>query len=129
MSDRSTLGGVAGLLASLLGTLADGGRTRLALAATELEEERLRLAQLLLHAVVALFLLGVGLVLGCLWLVWVAPDAARPWVFGSVALGFLLAAAVAVARWRYLADTKPPLLHASLGELSKDVAALRQDAP
>lgn len=128
MSERNTFSGVTGLLTSLLGTIADGGRTRLALAATELEEERLRLAQLLLHATVALFLLGVGLVLGCLWLVWMAPPTARPWVFGAVALGFLLAAALALWRWRFLANAKPPLLHASLGELTKDVAALRQDA-
>lgn len=50
-------------LKRLLATLLAAGHTRLELLATELEEEKLRLTTLVLHAQLAALLLGVGIVL------------------------------------------------------------------
>ena len=61
----------AGLFASLKGlvaTLVVTGRLRLSLLATELEEEKLRLMELLVSAIATLFLLGLGVVLLLLFL-------------------------------------------------------------
>jgi uncharacterized membrane protein YqjE len=116
---------VAGALRELVAGTADAVRTRLDLALTELAEERLRLARQLMLATAALFLLGVGIVLACLWLVSVVPAEQRAALLGVLALGFVAAAALVAYRWRALARRKPPLLCATLEALHADAAALR----
>lgn len=108
----------------LLATLLDIGRTRLQLAATELEEEQLRLAGLLAGAVLMLFLLGVGTLLAAGWLVLAVEPAQRLATLGALALLFLGAALVALLRLRQRLARKPPLLQATLAELDKDHQAL-----
>ena len=72
MDGAHDLGGSARRVAA---TIVEIARTRIELAGTELAEERLRLAQQALAATLALFCLGVGLVLAVLGLAWWAgPD-------------------------------------------------------
>jgi uncharacterized membrane protein YqjE len=111
---------------ALLAGLLDIGTSRLALARVEIEEERLRLAGLLIWACVGLFMLGVGLVLLALLLVLLAWNGPREWVLGGLTLAYLLAAAAACWRWRRLSANKPPLLAATLAELKRDQAALME---
>ena len=121
--------GLLGTLRELLGALLDVGQTRLALAGTELEEERLRLVELLLWATLALFLAGVGVVLAAFLLVLLFWDGPREWVLGGITAAFLVGAGAAVAVWRRKARAKPPFLAATLSELRRDRDALRSPPP
>lgn len=114
---------------AVLAGLVEIGQTRLQLAGTELEEERLRVAQLLLCATAALFFLGLGLVLFALLLVLVFWDSHRLLVLG-VEAGLVLAIGAAMAGvWRHKARAKPRLLAATLTELQRDREALRAAHP
>ena len=77
MNPADAAGAAPGLQAAAQRVLADVidiGRTRLELAAVELEEERLRITALLIHAALALILLFVGLLLAAAWIVlWCEP--------------------------------------------------------
>lgn len=108
------------LAASVIDALA----TRVELAGTELAEQRLRLAQLALAALVALFLLGNGLVIGLVALAWWAGPAQAAAVLGAGALALLIGAGFAIVRWRRLAREQPPLLDATLAQLRADARAL-----
>jgi uncharacterized membrane protein YqjE len=109
----------------VLADVIDIGRTRLELATVEIEEERVRLGQLLLGACVALFLLFAGVLLGAAWLVLWSPPDQRLMVLGALALGFLVAGAGAAWRWCQRAAAKPPMLHATLAELRRDAQDLK----
>jgi uncharacterized membrane protein YqjE len=121
-----------GLVASartVLGALVEIGQTRLQLVSTELEEERARVAELLLLATFALFFLGIGLVLACLLIVLLVWDGPREWVLGLLAAGFLAVGVGAAFRWRRTTHRKPRLLSTTLEELRRDASALRPTAP
>lgn len=118
-----------GLMASarlLLGALVEIGHTRLQLASTELEEERLRVAELLLLASFALFFLGIGLVLATMFVVLLFWDGPRELVMGMLTVLFLAVGGAAAVVWRRKARSKPRLLAATLEELRSDQAALRE---
>lgn len=121
-----------GLRAAAQQVLADVieiGRTRLELAAVELEEERLRLARLWVGATVTLFLLFAGVLLAVAWVVMLCPPEQRVTALGVLATLFLAAAGAAAWHWRRLAATRPPLLHATLGELRQDRQDLERQEP
>ena len=121
-----------GLLASaraVLAGLIDIDQTRLQLASTEIEEERLRLAELLLWATAALFFIGIGLVLAALLLVLLVWDGPREWVLGGLTALFLAIGGWAAAAWRRKARAKPAFLAPTLAELKRDRAALGGGAP
>lgn len=109
--------------------LVDAGRTRLALAATEIEEQRLLLARQALCLVGALFFIGIGLLAATLAWVMLAPAAEQParlaW---SAAVYLVIGAAISVA-WLRLSAQRRPLLQATLDELHKDHAALLAAGP
>ncbi|HET9977333.1 MAG TPA: phage holin family protein [Burkholderiaceae bacterium] len=105
-------------------TLVEIARTRLELGAVELAEERLRLAQQALAATLALFCLGVGLVLGVLGLAWWVGPEHRATVLGASALLALAAAAAAAAWWRRIVRTRGAPLQATLDQLRADAQAL-----
>lgn len=109
---------------AVLVALLEIGQTRLQLASTELEEERLRVAELLLFATAALFCLGVGVVLATLLLVLLFWDGPRVLVLALATAAFLGAGAAMAAAWRRKARGKPPLLAATLTELQRDREAL-----
>ncbi|WP_372524377.1 phage holin family protein [Piscinibacter sp.] len=118
------LGSARGLLASLL----EMGETRLQLASTELEEERLRVAELLVYAAFALFFLGVGLVLAALLLVLWVDEAHRTLALAVVTAVYLCVGAAAAVAWRRKANSKPRFLGATIDELRRDRTALRHAA-
>jgi uncharacterized membrane protein YqjE len=122
MSD-TTPGVSKGLLESLtalVATLVALAHTRLDLLSNDLEEERAHMFSLVALALVALFCLGVGVLLTTLLLVVAFWDSHRLLVLGLLAGGFLaLGAAIWLNALRQL-RTKPRLFAASLAELSKD---------
>jgi len=117
--------GLLGSARAVLAGLVDIGQTRLQLASTELEEERLRLTELLVIGAAALFCVGVGLVLATLLLVVLFWDAHRVLALAVATALYLGAAAALVAALRRKARAKPPLLAATLAELRRDRDALR----
>jgi uncharacterized membrane protein YqjE len=118
--------GLLGSARLVLASLLEIGHTRLQLASTELEEERLRVAELLLHATLALFFLGVGLVLGSLLIVLLFWESHRLLALGSVTALHLGIGAYAAVVWQKKARNKPPLLAATIAELRRDQAAFQQ---
>lgn len=122
----ATEGGLRQAAQHLLGSFVDLGRTRLELATVEIEEERLRLARMMVGAVVALFLLFVAVVLAVAWIVLLFDAGQRSAALGVLCIGFAVAAALAARHWRRLGRERPGLLHATLEELRQDGAALAQ---
>jgi uncharacterized membrane protein YqjE len=126
--DSTPQPGLLGSARAVLAGLIEIGQTRLQLAATELEEERLRIAELLLFACATLFFLGVGLVLAALLMVLVFWDNGRVLVLAIEAALFLgLGVGLGVA-WRRRAAAKPRLLATTLAELQRDQSALRPES-
>ena len=118
--------GLLGSARAVLVALLEIGQTRLQLASTELEEERLRIAELLLFATAALFFLGIGIVLATLLLVLLYWDGPRVLVLALAAATFLATGAGLAAAWRRKAAAKPPLMASTLAELQRDREALIQ---
>lgn len=119
----------AGLYASvkgLLGTSLTLLQTRIQLLATELEEERQRILALLLWAAVAVLAMGAGLVFLAVFLTVLLWDSHRLLALGLFSAIFLgLGLSAICLSWR-LARTPSGLFQASLTELSRDRAALRE---
>ncbi|MEO8417526.1 MAG: phage holin family protein [Methylophilaceae bacterium] len=112
-----------GLLESLTvlaGTLVAIVHTRLDLLSIDLEEEREHMLSLLLLALVALFCLGVGVVLVTILLVAIFWDTYRILVLGALAGSFLAAGMAAFWFVFHKSKTKPRLFATSLSELLKD---------
>jgi len=107
---------------SLLGT----ARTRLEILATEIEEERLRLEQLLLIALAAAFCLVMALMLGVAFVVIYYWDTHRLAAVGLLGLAFLGIAAALAWVVRAKAKSRPKPFAVTRGELAKDAAMLRE---
>jgi uncharacterized membrane protein YqjE len=97
---------------------------RLELLSTDLEEEREHLLTLLVFGLLALFCIGVGVVLAALLVVVAFWDSYRLAALGTLAALFVLAGAAAVGYVKHKLRTKPRIFTASLSELSKDRQAL-----
>jgi uncharacterized membrane protein YqjE len=117
--------GLLGSARAAIAGLVEIGHTRLQLAATELEEERLRLSALLVYACVGLFFLGVGVVLVALLVVVLFWEDHRVLVLALEAALFLGLGAGVTLALRRKAAAKPKLLAATLAELQRDRAALQ----
>lgn len=112
--------GIVQSLRNLAATLVELLRTRFELLATELEEERIRLLQLLFWATAALFFLGVGILLLTILLVAVFWDSYRITAIGVLA-GIFLAAGIGMAIGvRNRMQARSRLFSASLEELERD---------
>lgn len=112
--------GIVQSLRNLAATLVELLRTRFELLVTEIEEERIRLLQLLFWAAGALFFFGVGILLLTILLVAVFWDSYRITAIVVLA-GLFLAAGIGMAigvRNRMHARSK--LFSASLDELARD---------
>ncbi len=116
--------GLFASLKSLLASLIANGRLRLSLLATELEEEKWRVIELLIGAFAMIFLLGLGIVLGLVFLA-MAFWEQRLLIFGIATGGVLLIGGLLALRLLILARRPTTLFRASLRELDKDVAALQ----
>lgn len=94
--------------------------TRLELLSTDIAEEREHLITLLVLALVALFCLGVGVVLLAILIVVVFWESHRLLALGGLTGLFLAVSAGLGWLALYKIRTKPKLFAASLAELSKD---------
>jgi uncharacterized membrane protein YqjE len=121
--NQETPGEAKGLFESLKGlaaSLAAIAHTRLDLLSSDLEEDREQLVSMLVMTLVALFCLGVGMVLLAILVVVAFWDSYRLLVLGGLTGIFL--AGGAATWWFALCKlrTKPRLFAASMAELSKD---------
>jgi uncharacterized membrane protein YqjE len=118
-------------LRSSVATLIDIGATRLELAATEYEEERLRLLRLLISTIATLLLLSMAVLLATTFVIVLMWDSHRLLAIGVLAVGFALAALVSALGWRRRLSQKPAFMAATVAELQRDADALRpqQAAP
>jgi uncharacterized membrane protein YqjE len=113
-------GGFMQSLRRLAATLIEAVHTRLELAATEIEEERLRILQLLLWGALSLFFLALGLVMLTFFVVLVFWETDRVLVTFLIAAIYLIIGAVLAFQARARARQKSRLFAATLAELDKD---------
>jgi uncharacterized membrane protein YqjE len=117
----------AGLMVSLkrlAGTLLAIIQTRLELLSNELEEERLRVRQMVLYGSVALFLFGMATMLMTAFVVVLFWDSYRLQVLAGMTLLFLLAGLLLLNSLRRMAQERSKLFSTSLSELSDDIDRL-----
>jgi uncharacterized membrane protein YqjE len=117
----------AGLMASLRGLLCTGlalAENRLALLSNELEEQKLRLVYGLVMVVAGLFVLGVGLVLMCGFVLQLLWEGYRLPALAVLTLAFLGAGAWLLARARRHLHTIGGPIAASVDELRADRVAV-----
>lgn len=115
--------GADGLLASLKTltlTLVDIVQNRLELLSTDVAEERARLTAILISAMVALFCLGVGVVLLTIFIVVLFWESHRLLTLGLLTAVFLACGAGLWVTAMHKLRSKPRLFDASIGELAKD---------
>jgi len=94
--------------------------TRLELLSTDLEEEREHLLSVLVLGLLALFCIGVGVVLATIFVVVAFWDSYRLAALGTLAALFVLAGAAALGCVKHKLRIKPRIFAASLSELGKD---------
>jgi len=94
--------------------------TRIEIFASEIDEERTRLARIVLLAVIAAFCLGLALVLLVLLIAVVFWDSNRLLAIGVITAIFALGALAALVALRKALRQQPKLLAATLAELRKD---------
>ena len=128
MTDKDLSKNTAGLLSSgkrLLSSLLNLVQTRLEIVATEFEEERARIKELVLYSVFALVFISLGVitltVFVTLWL-WELYGVHALGVMGLIFLGTGVAIAL---RARSNERVRPRLFSTTLTELSKDRQTLR----
>ncbi len=102
------------------------GRIRLELFAIEAQEEKERVAGLLLWAVLAALLAGFGLLMVILLITVALWDSHRLLALAGGTVVLVAAAAFAVAKVKALIDQPASLFQASLAELRADAEALRR---
>ena len=107
-------------LKRLVSTLASIVSTRLELLANELQEERLRLTQMFLYSLFALFCFGMGMLLLTVFIVVLFWDDHRLAVLGSLCILFFMLGMLMAVLLRNKAHSKPKLFSVSIGELAKD---------
>jgi uncharacterized membrane protein YqjE len=101
-------------------------QTRIELFASEIDEERTRLARILVLAVVALFCLGLAIVLGVLLVAVVFWENNRLLALGILAGLFALGGFAALLALRAVVQDRPKFLSATLAELRKDEKELER---
>ncbi|MCJ7838225.1 MAG: phage holin family protein [Burkholderiales bacterium] len=129
MAQRGGAAARGGLLHSIKHqghTLLGAAHTRLEIFATEIEEERLRLEQLLLIALGAGFCLGMAMVLCVTFVLIYFWDTHRLLTVGLLAMVFLAIAAALGWILRARVKSRPKPFVITRGELAKDGAMLRE---
>jgi uncharacterized membrane protein YqjE len=94
--------------------------TRLELLANEIQEERLRLTQMLVFALIALFCFGMGILFLTIFVVVLFWDDHRLAALGTVCALFLVLGTLMTLLLRSKEQAKSMLFSASLAELAKD---------
>jgi len=100
-------------------------RTRLALAAVEVQEEAQRILGYLAWTLLAAFLGAGAFMLVALFVIVLFWDTHRLLAIGAMAGVFALAAVVILLRVRARFASGPPMMAATLGELNKDIAFIK----
>lgn len=113
-------GGLMESLKRLAGTSLAILQTRLELLSNEVEEERLRVGQMLLYVSVALFFFGLAIMLLTVFIVVLFWDSYRLLVLGGLTALFFVAGLLVWIALRRLAREKSKLFSASLAELADD---------
>jgi uncharacterized membrane protein YqjE len=113
------------LLRSSVAALIDIGATRLELAATEYEEERLRLLQLLISTIATLLLLSMTVLLATTFVIVLVWDSHRLLAIGILVMAFALATVASALGWRRRLSRQPAFMAATVAELQRDADALR----
>ncbi|HEY1771634.1 MAG TPA: phage holin family protein [Gammaproteobacteria bacterium] len=99
--------------------------TRLEIAASELEEERLRLSEMMAWGACAMLFGALALIFFSLLLVAVFWDDHRLLVLGLITATYLILAAVASLKFRKCLEQKSKLFAVTIEELRKDQEGLR----
>lgn len=107
-------------LKRLVLTLTSIVSTRLELLANELQEERLRLTQMLLFALVTLFCFGIAVLLLTAFIVVLFWDEHRLAALGTLSVVFFALGALTAMLLRSRIQAKSKLFSVSLAELGKD---------
>ena len=118
MSEKSL--GLMGSVKGLLSTLTCIASTRLELFANELQEERLRLTQMLLFTLSALFSFCMGILLLTAFIVVLLWDEHRLAVLGVLSAVFFVLSALLFMLLRDKSQQQSSLFSDSLAELAKD---------
>jgi uncharacterized membrane protein YqjE len=129
MAERGGPAARGGLLQSvkqLAGNLLGAAQTRLEIFATEVEEERLRLEQLIVVALAAAFCLAMGIVLCVALVVLYYWDTHRLAAVAVLAAGFLAAGVALGLILRDKTKARPKPFAITRGELAKDRAMLQE---
>lgn len=119
-------GGLLHSIRHLAQTLLGAAQTRLEILVTEIEEERVRLEQMLLVGLGAVFCLGMGIVLSVAYVVVLFWDTHRLASIGLLAAAFLVASVVFGLVLRAKAKSRPKPFAITRGELAKDRDMLRE---
>ncbi|MBS4095894.1 MAG: phage holin family protein [Sulfuricella sp.] len=112
--------GVFGSLKKLAVTLLGVAQTRLEILSNEIQEEKIRIGQILVLGFVALFFIALGIVFLAAFLTVLFWETHRLFVLGTLTLLFFAAGAAAVLLARAKANEGSRLFTDSLGELAKD---------
>jgi len=113
-------------LKNVLGDFAALLQTRLELATTELEEETERLKQSVLLGAIALFFLGVGVILLTLFVVVIFWDTHRLLALGVVTMLYLTIGLVVGLTAKKKMSTTPKFLSVTMAEFEKDRERMSQ---
>ena len=117
---HTATGGLFESLKTLSSSLVGIVHTRLELLSTDIAEEREHLVLLLVMALLALFCLGIGIVLLAILIALAFWESHRLMALGGLTGIFLAAGAGAGWLAMHKARSRPRLFEASLAELSKD---------
>lgn len=117
--------GVRGTLRRLGETILTTLRNRIEIFGVELQEEKAWMLSTLIWAAAAIFLGGITVVLAIISIVWLTPEAARPWVLIGLTILFGFLSANAIASLRRQISAKPVPFEATTTELKKDIQWIR----
>lgn len=117
--------GVIGSLRGLVATVVGLAQTRLQLLANELEEQRIRVLQMVVLAAVAMFCGAMAVILITAFIVVALWDLHRLWTLGLLAALYAAGALAVLSVLKRRAAERPKAFSASLAELQRDEKALR----
>ncbi len=117
--------GVIGSLRGLAATAVGLAQTRLQLLANELEEQRIRVLQMVVLGAVAMFCGAMAVILITAFIVVALWDQHRLWTLGALAVLYAAGAFAVLSTLKRRAAERPKAFAASLAELRSDQEALR----
>jgi len=126
MSDSAQQGGLFASSRRLLATVLEIAQVRLEILSTEVEVEKQRIFDGLLWGGIALLALGVGLAVGCGFVLMLFWDTYRLAATGIMALLFLGLGSMLALTARKRLQNPQSMIETSLTELRRDLVELRQ---